>query len=91
MEKSKKRIEDEFGKGSYVEVEKKIYVLPLNEFMPDWDMYSSRIGERAEIFFNPLMGKNDAERLVKNALDVESKPMCDWIRKGFKPKKGTLL
>ena len=91
IEKSKRRVEDDFGKGSYVEVEKKIYVLPLDDFQPDWEMYNDRMGERAEIFLNPLIGKEDAEMLVENALNLESPPLFDWIKKKFEPKKGMLL
>jgi len=90
MEKSKKRVEDEFGKGSYVEVEKKIYVLPVENFWPDWKMYQNRISERAEIFFSALMGREDAKSLIENVQDSESEPLFDWISERFK-KRGTLL
>ena len=91
IEKSKRRAEDEFGKGKYEEIEKKIYVLPVDDFQPDWEMYNSRMGERAEIFLNPLLGKEDAKMLVENALNLESPPMFDWIKEKFKLPKGTLL
>ena len=91
IEKGKKRVENEFGRGSYVEVEKRIHVLPVEKFQPDWEMYNQRIGERAEILIGPLIGREDARLLIENVLNTESKPMFDWIKNRFKPKKGTLL
>jgi hypothetical protein len=90
FEKSKRRVEDEFGRGSYVEVEKKIYVLPVEKFRPDWAMYNQKMGKHAEILFSPLLGREDAKMLIENVQDPESEPLFDWISERFK-KKGTLL
>ncbi|MBI4983657.1 hypothetical protein HZC32_03365 [Candidatus Woesearchaeota archaeon] len=83
IEKDKKRVKDEFLKGRYLETEKKVYIMNIEELKVDWNKYRDRIGKRAEILLEPIVGINYARKLVREGLNSEGEKLFAEIKEKF--------